>query len=315
MFRSVETMMILVSVIILLARQTLSQFVAEETINPILKKELQLSMSAPLNKVMHQASIRYKIDDEEFGTGHVCGGSLITYRTVLTAAHCLYFFDKVHNEIILVDPSEFRIVLGTLRRTRYSRNTLIYNAISLVHHPKYDLETGKNDIGIIVMDKYVPINHPTVRVIALPMDGITELKDCYLSGWATTGENGVSTPSDELVLSYLNILSPQQCEINYKGELYPGFNCAGTLGNESEPCGGDDGGPIVCGKFLIGVLATGYKCNNIKKPSLYTDVSYYLDWIRGSRDKRVYFSINFKTTFRWSKSLMSCTLLLVLYVL
>lgn len=44
---------------------------------------------ATFNAVPWQASIRYIPYDGLFGNGHICGGSLINNRTILTAAHCL----------------------------------------------------------------------------------------------------------------------------------------------------------------------------------------------------------------------------------
>lgn len=44
---------------------------------------------ATFNAVPWQASIRYIPYEGLFGNGHLCGGSLINNRTILTAAHCL----------------------------------------------------------------------------------------------------------------------------------------------------------------------------------------------------------------------------------
>ena len=63
---------------------------------------------------------------------------------------------------------------------------------------------------------------------------------------------------------------------------------AGLAEGGKDACQGDSGGPLVTktpsdlGYSLIGVTSWGDGCANANKYGVYTEVSYFLDWIAGN---------------------------------
>lgn len=81
-----------------------------------------------------------------FLQGHTCGGVLISKRTVTTAAHCLFDGNRRRNIFDLI------VVLGSLNRNVYTKETLVRPAERIIVHPEYRRGGGfAHDIGLIIV--------------------------------------------------------------------------------------------------------------------------------------------------------------------
>jgi secreted trypsin-like serine protease len=203
-----------------------------------------------------------------------CGGSLLTTRIVLTAAHCVAELGTGPDTSITVTAGV--VDLDSSERIE-ARSTFIHVAPDLIFENTAASFSLVNDWALIKLNRAV--NLPTLPIAT---DTSRNKGRFSVMGWGSSAEGG----GQKRFLRKASIpsVTDTTCRNNYNraGFTYSDRShlCAGFLTRAIDSCQGDSGGPLVHkasnGAFLqVGIVSFGNGCARERFPGVYTQVSTY----------------------------------------
>ncbi|KAH9645004.1 hypothetical protein HF086_003334 [Spodoptera exigua] len=191
----------------------------------------------------HMALLGY--GDDENSAQWLCGGTVISERFILTAAHCIS--TKALGNVSYA-------ALGLLKRTDPKELWNIHKIKRIIPHPEYSAPSKYHDIALLETETEKSLADTLQVVVLQKFDDAT----CA------------------------NHFPPHRhLKHGYDSEKQ---SCYGNNGDIIDTCEGDSGGPLQTNQFkcqytVVGVTSYGKNCGIPGSAGMYTRVSYYVPWI------------------------------------
>lgn len=201
---------------------------------------------------------------------YFCGGTVISKKWILTAAHC------VEDQAV----KRLGIHAGSLDRTDGQEIAVK----RFIMHSDYDFP--KNDIAVLELESDLKFND-SVSAATLPVKAIERANAApgsmqILSGWGVMMNGEEKKVPSQLLEAPLEVLTQEVCFRSFRSSLNDDMMCGAKTAKGQTGCYGDSGGPFanrVKGQhFVFGIVSSATR-EDCRGATVFTRVSAFQDWI------------------------------------
>lgn len=198
-----------------------------------------------------------------------CGGSIMSDRIILTAAHCL--------------EGRLPVDLTVRAGSNYvEHGGQLVNVQDFKIHKDYKNtpQALYNDVGVVILAEPL-IFGPGVRSINLAQENPKNGESALVTGWGLLYDSTKHIVPRDLQGVYVAILDRKTCletSIFTPSEVTDDMICASSP--DKDACSGDSGGALVVNGIQVGIVSWGEGCARYGLPGIYASAVSYHTWIQ-----------------------------------
>ncbi|CAH1111486.1 unnamed protein product [Psylliodes chrysocephalus] len=260
--------------VILCENDSYEDYSSEDNSNGTYSKENNSSGSTSTTKLFSCNSHPtvdpiYVVALTNFWGYHMCSGTMISRRLILTAANC---YDKERNIYACDAYTRDQYIKNNGLLSFWCPTTRVYK---VYNHPRFNKKTLMHNIAI--MKLIGPLYSTNLLYVNLPSYHPQDIFDfcpqVTLMGWGRKKRS--NQPNRKLSCIDLSTIPLQDCQNHQLVSIYSTCTKA-TIVEDS--CLGDLGSPLMCGDTQYGILSHIMDCKG-RWPGVYTRVDEYLNFI------------------------------------
>ncbi|XP_059387712.1 serine protease 33-like isoform X1 [Carassius carassius] len=227
----------------------------------------------------------WQVDIQTDGEGHVCGGTIISEKWVLSAAHC---FPNPN------DISSYMVYAGRHLLNSWNSDETSHRIRRVVVPLGYTHPQLGQDIALVELATAVQWSD-RIQPICLPYANVEFSSDmrCMITGWGNIRDGVALQGVGALQQVQVPIIDSKICQDMFlinpteNIDIRRDMMCAGFQEGGKDSCQGDSGGPLVCqisdGSWVqAGIVSFGLGCAKPNRPGVYAKVSSFTSFIQNN---------------------------------